>query len=373
MIPQYEQDIINYPQKKYIYAIEWLNSQEEVIDDVIIDVISGDVNFDGANNSIRSCNLTLRNLDKKYIPSPNSNFWINTKFKLKSGYQTQNGENLLYNQGIYVLGNPSLLSTPSRKEVRIQGLDKWVLLDGTLSGELKNKYIIPVGSRVDTAIKTMIENEIGETKFIIDECDEILPYTIEKEPGTTFAELIIEICDIVSYQAFYDNNGFFRFRKALQPEDYISTPVSWKYTTSGLYLEGDRELHWDKIRNSIKVIGDTLEDGTFISAISQDNSGGKFSISEIGERVRVVEDRNIYTNELAQARADWELQQSIMMAETENVKLVPNFSHKIDDVIQIIDENNGSYGNYAIRQISYNLGYDAVMNLGAWAIRNWGE
>lgn len=372
MIPQWEQNIINNKHKEFVYAIEWLNPQEEVIDEVIIDVISGNVNFDGTNNSRRICDLILKNIDKKYIPSPTSPLWINNKFKLKCGYKYSGG-NLFYNQGIYLLGNPNLLSHPTQKEVTVRGLDKWTSLDGTLSGKLKNKYIIPVYSRVDDAMKTLIEEEIGESKFIIDECDEELPYDIEKEPGTTYADLILEICNIVSYEAFYDNNGYFRFRKALQPEDYISTSVSWEYTTSGLYLEANRELHWDEIRNSIRVIGDTLDNGILISAIAQDLSDGEFSIPNIGERPETIEDINIYTNELAQARANWELQQSIMMAETENVKLVPNFSHKIDDVIQIIDENNGSYGNYAIRQISYNLGYDAVMNLGAWAIRNWGE
>ena len=52
MIPQWEQNIINNKHKEFVYAIEWLNPQEEVIDEVIIDVISGNVNFDGTKIAV---------------------------------------------------------------------------------------------------------------------------------------------------------------------------------------------------------------------------------------------------------------------------------------------------------------------------------
>lgn len=371
MVSQWERDIINSNLRKYIYVIEWLDPNENVIGEATLDVIKGDVNFDATNNNRRSCNITLKNLNGEYVPSPTSKMWINNKFRLKAGYEYNDGQRLLYNQGIYVLGNPSLFSSPLQKEITIQGLDKWVLLDGTVQGKLKNKLIIEVDTRVDTAIKMLITDIAGETKFIIDTCDILLPYTIEKEKGTPITDVINEIANIVSYEVFYNNEGYFIFRKALTSQDYNSIAPSWYYTTEGLYLESTRDINWNDVRNSIKVIGMTKSDGITIEAIAQDLSGSEFSIDKIGERFELIEDDNIPTVELAQERADWELLQRIMVSEEVKSNIVPNFSHTVGDVINVIDNNNGTEGNYYIQNLNYNFGHDSIMTLGLWKIRDW--
>lgn len=369
MNPELQKQIINSKTREYIYKIEWLSNDEQVIGEAALDVIDGSVNFDGTRSNRRSLNITLKNLDKQYIPQPNSKIWINQKFRFMAGYKYGNQE-LLFNQGVYCVGNPSILSTPDKKEVKIEGLDKYSLLDGTLGGKTKNKIIIPVGTRVDAIIKLLIE-DIGEQKYIINECDVELPYTIEKEAGVTLASIIEEISFIVSYENFYNNEGFFVFRKFLEVEDYEQTSPSWDYSTKGLYLESEREMMFTDVRNYVKVIGDTLNNGIVISAIAQDNSDSDMSINTIGEKFELIEDTNIYSNELAQNRADWELQQRIMLAETNSVQIMPNFSHLTTDIISVTDENNGSQGNYVIQNINYNLSHTAIMNLGLWKVRNW--
>lgn len=368
---QWEIDIINSKLKEYVYVIEWLDPNENVLEEVTLDVVQGNVNFDATQNNRRSCNLNLRNLNGEYIPSPTSKMWINNKFRLKAGYKYNNDQYLLYNQGVYVLGNPSLYSSSPRKEVTVQGLDKWVLLDGTVAGELKNKFIIELNTRVDTAIRTLIKDVAGEKKYIIDTCDVLLPYTIEKEKGSTIADIIKEICEIVSYEAFYNNEGYFIFRKALQPKDYNSIAPSWYYTTDGLYLESTRNINWVDVRNSIKVVGMTKSNGIIIEAIAQDLTGSELSINKIGERFKLIEDDKIPTVELAKERANWELLQRIMIVEEVKSSIVPNFSHTIGDVIYVLDKNNGTEGNYYIQNISYDMGYDSIMNLGLWKIRDW--
>ena len=371
MIPQWQQDIINSQIRKYIYKIEWLTPSEEVIDEVTVDVISGSANFDGTKNNQRGVNLTLKNLDKQYIPKPNSKLWINNKFRLQVGYEYGSGETLMFNQGVYCLGNPSVLSNPTNKEVVIQGLDKWTLLDGTLGGKLKNKLIIPIGTRIDLAMKMIIDSVVGEKKYILDHTSVVTPYTIEAEAGKTIAEVIIELGNIISFESFYDNEGFFRFRKFLEPEDYEQTASVWNYTTNGLYLQSSRELLWTDVRNSILVVGDTLPNGITISATAQDTSNSDMSVGVIGEKFELVENQYLQTNQQAQELANWELKKRIMLAETVKTDIIPNFSHKVNDIISVLDENNGCLGNYIIQNISYNFSYDTIMNMTLWKIRNW--
>jgi len=372
MISQLEQNIINSNIKNFVYEIDWLNPNEEVIGNINIDVISGNANFDDENNNKRSASLTLANLDKQYLPFESTKMQINNKVRLKCGYKYGNNQKILYNKGIYLLGNPNVLSNPSQREISLQLLDKWVMLDGTISGKLKSKYIIPVNTRVDIAIKALIIDEAGESKYIIDECAEQLPYSVTKEAGNTIADLIIEICNIVSYDAFYNDEGVFIFRKKLDIDSLQSLPVSWYYTTSGIYLGSNREVDWNSVRNSIKVIGMTKSDGTMCQGTAQDtNINSRFSIPNIGERFELIEDENIYTSELATLRANYELQKRIIINERVAANIIPNLSHKVGDVINIIDENNGCNSNYYLQSIDFNFGYDSVMNLNLWAIRDW--
>lgn len=370
MVSDLEKSIIESQIRKHIYSIEWLDKDENVIDEVILDVIGGSANFDDVQSNRRSVSLTLNNVDKSYLPKSDSKMWINNRFRLKSGYEYGDGEQLFYKQGTYLLGNPSILSNPTRKEVSIQGLDKWATLDGTIGGNLKNKFIIPVNNRIDAIIKSLLE-EVGETKYIIDECDVLTPYTVEKEIGGSIADILIELSVMVSFESYYDNDGVFRFTKALLPNDYDAYATSWEYSPQDLYLESTRDLKWNEIKNSIKVIGMLKDDGVQIQAVSQDtNIDSELSIDAIGERFENIEDDNIYTNELAQNRSDYELSKRIKVAEEVKVTIVPNFSHVIGDVISVVDENNGCLGNYVIQNISYNFDYDTTMQLGLWKTRD---
>lgn len=372
MIPQSEQDIINSNIKNFIYQIDWLDQDENVIDNINIDVISGSVNFDDLNNNKRSVDLTLSNLNKQYLPFESSKMQINNKVRLKCGYKYDDNQELLYSQGVYVLGNPSLLSTPSQKEASLQLLDKYVLIDGTISGNLKNQHIIPVGTRIDVAIKSIITDLIGETNYIIDECDTLTPYTITKEINSTISELLIELCTVAGdYEVFYDNNGTLRFKKVITIEDVDSTSVSYEYSTSsGLYLQSNREMKWNEIRNSVLVYGAYDEDtGIQYKASSMDSTGSKLSIDEIGERVKILQLDELYSDELCQMRSDYELFKAIKAQEQVFLDLIPNFSTKLNEIIQVTDANNGVSGNYLIQSITYDLSYDSKMVLGLWKVR----
>jgi len=373
MIPQSEQDIINSNIKNFIYEIDWLTQDENVIDNVNIDVINGSVNFDDSNNNKRSVNLTLSNLNKQYLPFESNKMQINNKVRLKCGYKYSNNQKLLYNQGVYVLGNPSLLSAPSQKEVTFELLDKYVLIDGTISGTLKNQYIIPVGTQIDIAVKSIIVDIIGETNYIVDECTTLTPYTLTKNINDTISSILIELCTMAgNYQVFYDNNGTLRFKKVITIEDIDSSPTSYEYSTiSALYLQSSREVKWNDIRNSIVVYGAYDETtGLQYKATSQDSTGSKFSIDEIRERPKIFELDELYSNELCQARSDYELLKAIKAQEKVSLNLIPNFSTNLNDVIQVTDVNNGVSGNYLIQSISYNLSFDSKMTLGLWKVRD---
>lgn len=371
MLDQWQIDIINSKIREPIFSIEWLTPDEKVIDEAILDVVNGNLNFDASNHNRRSGTLTFRNLDKQYLPSPNSKLWINNKIRLRAGYQYDGGQKLWFNHGVYVLGNPNILSSPNQKEVTIQLNDKWLLLNGEISGKLKNKFVIPVGTRIDNVVKDLVVLA-GETKFIIDECDYTTPYDIEKPVNDSIANILIELADLYSYQIYYDDNSFLRFRKAIQPEDIEQTASSWTYNQSGLYLQSNRELDWDKVRNSILTYGMyDSSSGIQYFGEAKDETGSPYSIDQIGERVEILELNELYSDDLCIQRSKKELFDRIKVQEKVNMNIIPNFAHSLEDIITINDEGNDVSGNYLIQQISYNIGYDSTMTLGLWKSRRW--
>lgn len=371
MLDQWQIDIINSKIREPIFSIEWLTPDEKVIDEAILDVVNGNLNFDASNHNRRSGTLTFRNLDKQYLPSPNSKLWINNKIRLRAGYQYDGGQKLWFNHGVYVLGNPNILSSPNQKEVTIQLNDKWLLLNGEISGKLKNKFVIPVGTRIDNVVKDLVVLA-GETKFIIDECDYTTPYDIEKPVNDSIANILIELADLYSYQIYYDDNSFLRFRKAIQPEDIEQTASSWTYNQSGLYLQSNRELDWDKVRNSILIYGMyDSSSGIQYFGEAKDETGSPYSIDQIGERVEILELNELYSDDLCIQRSKKELFDRIKVQEKVNMNIIPNFAHSLEDIITINDEGNDVSGNYLIQQISYNIGYDSTMTLGLWKSRRW--
>jgi len=378
MVTDAEKQIITFSYRKYIYSVEWLDKDENTLGEALVDVVSGSANFDATNNCRRSFNLTFRNLDGKYTPSSTSNLWINNRIKIKAGYESLDGTQILYNQGVYILGNPTVLSNPTHKEVSFQAIDKYNLLNGTVSGELKYKYEIEIGTRIDEAIQAVLI-DAGETKYIIDTCSTTVPYTLKYSPSDNYSKILEDLGEIVSFSGAYNLDGYFHFTKSLDEIDYDTIPSSWDYTevsengVANLYLESNRELQWNDIRNSIAVYGMTDSDlGVQYTAFSSDSTGSELSIDVIGERVKAIEDDKIYTTELAKTRSDYELLKHIKSNESVKTNLIPNFSHDINDVISLRDDSNGCEGNYIIQGISYSLGFNATMNLTLWRVRNIG-
>ena len=306
MATETEKNIINSNIKNFVYEMEWLDPHENIIGNVEVDVFGGSANFDDSNNNKRSVSLSLANLDKQYLPSPNSKMWINNRVRLKCGYKHGNNEKLMYNQGVYVLGNPSILSAPSQKEVSLQLLDKYVLIDGTISGKLKNKHIIAIGTRIDTAIKSIITDLIGETKYIVDQCFITTPYTITKEINSSIADLLNELCFIAGdYQVAYNNDGYLHFSKVLTVEDINTLPIVYNYTTSGDYIQSTKELKWNEVRNKVVIYGMYDKDtGIQYKATAEDATGSEMSIDKIEERAETLEIQELNSNALCKARAD---------------------------------------------------------------------
>lgn len=151
---------VSLPAKKYKIKLEFLGVYENVIDEISQDLSAdnqGQISVNYQQLVRRSCNLTLINVDLKYIPSPNSLVWVDRKFKLWIGLEVGN-DIYWFSQGVYVITN----ATNSGADVSIQASDKGSVLNGdVLLGMAETQYVIESGSKISDLIKDTLMLDRG--------------------------------------------------------------------------------------------------------------------------------------------------------------------------------------------------------------------
>ena len=159
--------------------VEWLNYDESVNFEFTNSLYDIDVvlNVNYQNGSRRTCTLTLNN-DNNQFPINFNNIWIGQKFKLWMGVYLDDGTPYYYPQGVFYVSNPEEVYSPTTKTVKINGVDKWAYLDGTLHGFLSGTYKTGIGTNLYDAIDSLllIDTFDEDNHIILDlnECFDII-------------------------------------------------------------------------------------------------------------------------------------------------------------------------------------------------------
>ena len=126
-------DIVSGNFKKAI-KVEWLNPDESVSFEFTNSLydINVDLSVNYQNGSRRSCTITLNN-DKNIFPVNFNNIWIGQKFKLWQGIYLDEETPYYFPQGVFYISNPNEVYQPDNRTIKINGVDKWAFLDGTLN------------------------------------------------------------------------------------------------------------------------------------------------------------------------------------------------------------------------------------------------
>ena len=191
-----------YPDERINFEIP----QEDIINN------SGNYTENYQNGQRRNLNISLVNKDGKYTPNINT-IWVQDKFRLDVGIEF-NQEIFWFPRGIYIMGNPDSKHQDSDKKVDLCLVDKFALLEGKM-GTLETTYEIPEGSDIEQAIIGILTIDTGsgyslDLKPIIYDHSfkgKRTPYTLRKDPGSTFGEMILELADMLGAECFYNDVG----------------------------------------------------------------------------------------------------------------------------------------------------------------------
>jgi hypothetical protein len=348
---------------KKIIKIEVLDNDENIIADITDNFMDGSLEDTDNLGARKSATITFKNEDGLYIPDFDGYVWINKKFRIKTGLMLDSEHAYYVDRGIFICSEPELTSKLSEQTASIQFLDKFSLLDGTLGGTLENTYIVNVGEDISDVVAQILIDAGEVNPPIIEPNSYTTPYTLIKEAGSTYGDLLIELANMVSYQVYFDNEGYLRFEPA---SSIVSTGSVWDFATDEItYLGSQHRYEFSKLYNNVVVIGDNVN-GTTYRATASDNSSN-IGISAIGKKTLVVEDSLIYSTPLAQDRADAELLKAISLVETTDITCMPVDVIKGGDIITVTDTSSGmNEVRFLVKSISFPLKTQGEMSISGW-------
>lgn len=273
--------IVALNQKKCVYKIkiELLSDEETVIGEIVKDLenIGGQLNINYERIIRRSCSLTLVNIDGKYIPNKNSNFWYKRKFKLWMGLVVKD-DIYWWAQGVFYTKSADVQSG----SVNIEGVDKGAALDGTLKLNMANvQYYIKRGSSLSNLIKDTLSRSMGTNDTVVrgqmvmtnsTVIDSALPYIhtrygsaivqsdISVDAGAYIGDVFIELSDLYNAEVYYDVNGHFRFEPCVENSGYNYAPKQWEFIElSSVFENANYSYRFDEGENAVCVYTNTSQ------------------------------------------------------------------------------------------------------------------
>lgn len=379
----YITDVLHRPQYQARFRLLVLNP-DETIDyeipqsDIIIN--SGNFTENYQNGQRKSVNINLVNIDGKYTPNINT-IWVHNKFRLDVGLEFD-GQVCWFPRGIYILGNPTASHADSDKQVTLTLVDKFAVLEGK-QGTLEATYEIPVDSDIKKAIMGILTLDNGSgypidlKPIIYDRAFEGLkmPYTLSKDAGNTLGEMLLEIGTILNAEVYYNSQGNLCFISINETTLDTQKAILWDYAdTDRDYHGASASYDFENAINEVQVVGDNINNEIFSAYAQNTNPASPLCIARIGRRIEYINDSNIYSDSLAQQRADYELRKFGILKTTINITVSFNPLLFVNNLVNITDSYYGlERDRCLIQSISYTLGDQCEMTLSCSNIANFSE
>ena len=201
-------DILKQPYINKYLRVDLLDFDYNVIRDITGHLTKCSVSVDADSDLRRNCDVSMVITDDTVDISPEGGIWLNRYIQPYVGYENAyTGKIQWYNQGIFLINEPTWQYDSSTNELSFKGVDLMAKMTGLRNGNLEGiPTVVPQGSDVRGAIIQLLEMS-GFTSYIVDECvndlggKQEVPYDLQVEQGGTVYDMLAKLRDIVpNYQ-----------------------------------------------------------------------------------------------------------------------------------------------------------------------------
>jgi hypothetical protein len=347
--------------KEIKVKIEVLNKQDIVVDNIEGMSMGGSIDIKNDGLIRRNLDITFMTHDKTLI-SPNSSLWINKRLRVYLGIVSYSGDIEYFNYGIFIISNPELDIDENSSIISIKGYDKMYLYETPFL----NKTLFTVGTPIGTIIR-MLGQLIGETKFMIDDDNNTIPYDLQYEPDSDIENCLTDLKEMyMDYDLYYNAEGYLVYEKI---KNRINDPIVWSFKDeTDFHISKNVSYYYDNIKNYIKVIGALNEDTAEqpIYELSYNDKDNPFSIDNIGKKSAIFNMDKYTTIEQCTQKARYEMQKSLNLANTIDIQTIPLYIiYDANTIINVYDYNFNEEEKYLIDSISVPLDVEGQMGITA--------
>lgn len=261
--------------REQFVKIELLNRDMQVLDEIQGECVGGNITFDATSDMRRSCYIEMVVTNSSYEVAAGSKIFLNRLIKIYIGNRdVRTGEIVWFNEGVYVIDEPSYRYSADTHALTFYGQDMMCLFTGDRDGYIESaSAMIPQGSSVREAIISTITQFGNIRNYIVEDClmrnGEIqdVPFDIEFRNGTTIVNILQQLRDILPYyQIYFDTDGIFHYEQIPTEED---EPIIADDDVIDENLVSEQIItDFKSIKNVVEVYGHTWDAPYYASAVN---------------------------------------------------------------------------------------------------------
>jgi hypothetical protein len=408
-------NMIKRPMHLWRIKLELLDHDENTVMCIEKDIDysnAGSISCNNTQGSRKTCSITLINVDLKYIPTEDSPFWFNRKFRVYIGivdnrhykqgnsdvHWTNETDTYWFSKGVYITSEIHVDSTTHT--VSISGIDKFGQLDGSLNVLQADEMntVFEYGAKIKDVIQDILTLDLGNGQPLdpitplIDDISLNSIYLYKEftlSAGQYYGDFLNELATSYGAEVYYDNIGRLVFRRLFSDDfpywiGFKAPSQEFKYHLPG-YQSSQESLKLTGV-NKIIVSTDNVETPNGSYTAINTNPRSPLCYNKIGARtfpenggVIIINAGNIVTNEeikqdptlkgeaeekiIKRCRdyAEYRLMQETCLATSITFNCPPYLHLNEGDVVIITDPDFSlDCDLYIINSITFPLGADAI-------------
>lgn len=320
---------------------------------------SGELRCNLQNGQRRTASVTLSNVGQQFDYSINS-LWFGQEVALDEGMILPNGEEIYFQEGIFLLETPQDELRPEERTITYNLVDKWANLDGTLFGNLESTYEVPLGTNVFQPITALLSEDKGNgipvdrvspvyTDYYNGKTQQLpdgttvsvtdSPYTlrIDSDSGT-IADVVLGLTGMLNAWVGYDNTGALRVDPS--QDDLLDTakPVAWQFRFEDFsFLGATYTIKNTEVYNDYIVVGEQLDDYTQPHGrATNTNQQSDTNVQTVGRKTIRESRAGFATNQQCQDLADWMLKRSSILQKSISISCSQILHINENELVEII-------------------------------------
>ena len=318
----------------------------------------GNLTVNLQNGQRRSATVNLANLNGEYDYNVNK-VWFGTRVRLMMGLVLPDGTDYLLPQGVFYVKDPQEEFNPTSRKAQYNLADKWVMLDGTLAGQLEGIYECPVNTNIFAAINAVLAIDRGngepidgtpasytsyyngKTQTLPDGTTADLtdtPYTARFDSEIdTYASVILGLNEMLAGWIGYDANGSLRLDASQDDILDINKPILWTFTPNEKqFLGATYTVKNTDVKNDVIRVGESLSGYGQVGGRAQNfDPASDTNINLIGLRTDRQSKAGYYTDDICMALAEFDLKRNTVLKKSVTIRSSQMFHLQENNLIAV--------------------------------------